>query len=700
MKRVKFAILACLLVFTHGFSQDAAKAATIPITVNIDATVSIIPSDCSTDNVGVQSTAVTASSGATLTISTTGTTPILRQTPALTGTGATYQLFSLSGKNMDISRQNIPQGIYLLTIKENSKTYTVKVTHIGGKFNLLTNVLRKNGVCTWTLTAKATGWEDVSYDFSPVAGTNPAQNITFVRPSSPQAMSNKTALQYFTDEGVKIGWNMGNTLDAVNNARTLSGETLWGNPKATQALFNGVKESGFDIVRIPVSWIGHIGAAPDYTLDQEWLKRVAEVVSYAKTAGLKAVINIHHDGNYTEPTKGTWGFLKFAESKSNTSQNTQIKEELGKVWTQIANYFKNHGDYLIFETLNEVHSGDWGFGMNAADQDRIFDWNQTALNAIRATGGNNATRFVAIPSLGATEPPIVISAHDRGKLLPSDGNNGTKRLIVAVHFYNPSQYTTADATPSQAEGGLKHTLTSAEIAAIDTEAADLKETFFDKGIAVYYGEWGAPTDRRSSMSTEIKNTHIDYIKRVAKAARANGIVPIYWDAGDFKMLERSNGKPKTGLWKDVLDAMMSGISTATLPVSPTFTGNLGSYRYGFNEDGVTTDYTQAVWQLSAENITKAKLSGAKLALRFSKENVFEGIATLVWQDPAKELWWNDKDFSLVSYTIDSDRKGIKIALSSVADYSSFTSATELNLIITYYNGSSVDDLGIVGANLE
>jgi hypothetical protein len=278
-------------------------------------------------------------------------------------------------------------------------------------------------------------------------------------------------------------------------------------------------------------------------------------------AGMKAIINIHHDGNYTEPPN-TWGFLKFAEVGRGTANNEQVKEQLGKVWTQIANYFKNYGDDLIFETMNEVHSGNWGNGVSSTERNRLFDWNQTALNAIRSTGGNNAKRFVAVPTVGSTEPEMVIAAHNSGKLLPSDPGNGTNRLIVSVHFYAPWQYTVADVTGQGGEG--RNTITTAELNAIDTEAAHIKSTFINNGIAVYYGEWGAPTNVRAAMSETIKSTHIDYIRRVAAATKANGIVPIIWDdGGDFKMLERSNGTPKTGLWKDVRDAYINATSSSS-----------------------------------------------------------------------------------------------------------------------------------------
>ncbi len=382
--------------------------------------------------------------------------------------------------------------------------------------------------------------------------------------SSSEIMSSKTALQYFADEGIKAGWNLGNTLDAVNTNTKVAEEGAFGTPAVTQEVINGVKAQGFDIVRVGCSWNGHIGGAPEYTISPARLERVAEVVGWVHSAGMKAIINIHHDGNYTNPPN-TWGFLKFAEVGRGDANNEQVKEQIDKVWTQIANYFKNYGDDLIFETMNEVHSGNWGCSSGTAcnaEQDRLFDWNQTALNAIRATGGNNATRFVAIPGLGSTEPGTVIAAHNRGKLLPNDPGNDTGKLIVSVHFYAPWRYTVAGVVASQGNE-LIHTITEKELNDIDTEAGRIKTTFIDNGIAVYYGEWGAPTNVRSSMDNTIKDTHLQYISRVAKATSTNGILPIIWDdGGNFRIIERTGtltGSPKPGFWTDVLNAYKSEV---------------------------------------------------------------------------------------------------------------------------------------------
>ncbi|MDR0301256.1 MAG: glycoside hydrolase family 5 protein [Treponema sp.] len=529
------------------------------------------------------------------------------------------------------------------------------------------------------------------------------------RPASPETMSGKTAMQFFAD--IKAGWNLGNTLDAVSVPAKAT-ETAWGNSPATQKLFDGVKESGFDIVRIPCTWFGHIGPAPDYTIDEARLKRVAQVVGYAKTAGIKAmIINIHHDGNYTQPEKGTWGFVDFAGAVNNPAKKTEIENQISKVWTQIAKYFENYGDYLIFETLNEVHSGNWGNGASNNEQDILFDWNQAALSAIRAAGGNNAARFVAVPGLGGTEPDVAVAANDRNKLLPNDGINGTDKLIVSIHYYAPPQYTVAGITDPYP---LIHTWGSqAQINSLIHEMALLKTNFIDNGVAVYIGEWGAPTNVRSSMNKTVKDTHLNYIKSVATTARVNGVLPIYWDdGGDFKMLERSNGKPKTGLWKDVLDTMMDAINNPTPlipggdPTPNTITGNLGQYRFGFQEDGVSTNYTQAVWELTGANLTTAKQSGAQLVLALNAAPT--ATMQLVWQGPTNEIWWEQADIlgntgnvlNASNTTWNAGIKTLTIKLATaLADYNTFTVQPTLNIIVAYYGGDSINDLGIVSANL-
>jgi len=187
-------------------------------------------------------------------------------------------------------------------------------------------------------------------------------NTTDPRPNNPEPMSIKTAMQYFRDEGIKVGINIGNSLDSIQhwypytpqNTNTI--ETAVGNPKINQAYFNGLEQLGFNIIRIPVSYIEHIGPAPDYIVAEARLRRIAEVVNYARTAGLKAIINIHHDGNHSH---GWDGWLNINKA---VAGDTSVTDKYEAVWRQIAEFFINYGDYLMFQGFNEIHDGNWGSG--------------------------------------------------------------------------------------------------------------------------------------------------------------------------------------------------------------------------------------------------------------------------------------------------------------------------------------------------
>lgn len=75
-------------------------------------------------------------------------------------------------------------------------------------------------------------------------------------------------------EDMGAGWNLGNGLDAYDS--TGGNEYAWGNPTITQNLINSVKQSGFKTIRVGVSYMNHIGSAPDYQIDTDWLNRVNE----------------------------------------------------------------------------------------------------------------------------------------------------------------------------------------------------------------------------------------------------------------------------------------------------------------------------------------------------------------------------------------------------------------------------------------
>lgn len=191
-----------------------------------------------------------------------------------------------------------------------------------------------------------------------------------------------------------IGWNLGNQMDAQVNG--VASETAWGNQKTTQTCFDKLKALGFSTVRIPVTWLGHIGEAPEYKIDEAWLDRVAEIVGYAEKAGLKAIVNIHHDGADSK----YW--LDIAGAAANSELQSQILAEITAVWGQIAAKFADKGDFLIFEAFNEIHDGNWGWGANRNDGGAQYrclnEWNAAFVKAVRAAGGYNTERLLGVPA--------------------------------------------------------------------------------------------------------------------------------------------------------------------------------------------------------------------------------------------------------------------------------------------------------------
>jgi endoglucanase len=322
---------------------------------------------------------------------------------------------------------------------------------------------------------------------------------------------------------MKLGWNLGNTMDS-----TSGGETGWGNPMTTQAMIDAVKARGFNTVRIPVTWDTHMGAAPNYTIDTAWLNRVEVIVNYVLNDGMYAIVNTHHDN---------WVSLM------PTADQAAISDRLVKLWTQIANRFKNYDDHLVFETLNEPRTTDstqWNGGTPAA-RTILNGYNAAAVNAIRATGGNNALRHIMIPTHAATPSDTCINA----LVIP----NGDARIIVSLHTYYPNSF-------SMSTTGATTWGTTAERTAMATELDRIYNLLGKNGRAVIIGEWG-------SINKNNTAARVAHAEAYAADVRARGMLPIWWDngvgtSGGFGLLNRS---ALTWFFPEIADALARGAAS-------------------------------------------------------------------------------------------------------------------------------------------
>jgi endoglucanase len=343
-----------------------------------------------------------------------------------------------------------------------------------------------------------------------------------------------------------IGWNLGNSLDAVG------GETAWGNPMVTPALIQAVAAAGFKVVRVPVTWAKHFGAGPTFTIEPAWIKRVEEVVSYVTDSGMYAIINVHHDG--AEGGDGEWLSLRDSSGSANASHDTAVQTQFVALWKQIATHFANHGDKLLFESMNEIKVG--YDKPDPAYYKTINALNQVFVDTVRASGGNNATRCLVVPGYNTN-----IEYTLAGFAAPTDPAPG--RLILSVHYYDPWSFAGSGETHAWGMGSPGADNWGQEAHA-DAQLEMLETKYVSAGLPVIIGEYGAVHQDAAA------NYRRYYMEYVTKAAVDRGIIPVYWDNGGknsgadgFGLFDRASSQ---SLYPEVLQAMMRA-ATEDYPIS-------------------------------------------------------------------------------------------------------------------------------------
>jgi endoglucanase len=324
------------------------------------------------------------------------------------------------------------------------------------------------------------------------------------------------------------GWNLGNSLESGASGRTpftSSKETNWGNPVVNQQIMNGVAAAGFKSVRIPVAWMQY--ADRNNTIAPFWLARVKQVVDYARNAGLYVIINEHYDGGWLEPT-----------NRSARTSNAKLQA----LWTQVANYFKGYDNHLLFAGTNEVMvAGQYGTptAENCAVQ---TNYNQIFVNAVRATGGNNATRELIFQGYNTNIDNTITAC---GAKVPTDTTTG--RLMAEFHYYDPWDFAGSETSTIWQWGSIATdpaaTETWANESYVDGQFNKLKVNYVDKGIPVILGEFGAISKTEYDAPMKYRNYWDQYI---SGSAKRHGIAPIYWDNGypdnhQFGLFNRNDG---------------------------------------------------------------------------------------------------------------------------------------------------------------
>lgn len=347
------------------------------------------------------------------------------------------------------------------------------------------------------------------------------ESVTVVQPVSSIPEADMTGMEKNATELMKeiaIGWNLGNSLEATG------GETAWGNPATTKAMITKIKELGFSAVRIPCAWNDYLVSDGSYEIQASWLNRVKEVVDYCVENELYTILNIHWDGGWLE-------------NDIPNGYNETVDRKQRALWRQIATFFRNYDERLIFAGCNEPNVED------ADDMTVLLQYEQTFVDAVRATGGKNVYRNLIVQG-PATDIDKTIQWMDR---LPEDPTD--ERMIVEVHYYSSWQfcgmekdenwgkafYFWGEENRGYAVGdyeGRWDNISGEDY--IRTQFQKLKTRFVEQNIPVLIGEFAAI--RRQLPDEEAQRGHdlsrAAFDKCVVRQARAHGLVPFYWDRGD------------------------------------------------------------------------------------------------------------------------------------------------------------------------
>lgn len=344
-----------------------------------------------------------------------------------------------------------------------------------------------------------------------------------------------------------MGWNIGNTLEAVG------GETVWGNPQVTQEYVSKLKALGVNAVRIPCAWDSYLDTGG--TIDPSWLERVKEVIDYCVNEDMYAIINIHWDGGWIEEHCGS--------SYMSDNEISAVEDKIGNIWTQIADYFRDYDEHLLFACCNEPDV------KTASQMNILARYEQRFVDVVRSSGGNNEYRTLIVQG-----PSTDIEQTLNLMQMPNDPTPNS--LALEVHFYAPWSFTKSldESASSWADDPLATMFWGKDFIQYGSYDADwqedkfislfksMKTHFIDNGVPVIVGEFGCAN--REGYPEDLQQAYEQsrnyYHRFIVENLKDYGMAPFLWDIGNF--VSRTDG---TIIDDGIVTAVFEGAAAGDYP---------------------------------------------------------------------------------------------------------------------------------------
>lgn len=295
------------------------------------------------------------------------------------------------------------------------------------------------------------------------------------------------------------GINLGNTLEPPT-------EGGWNNGPVQEYYFDDYKAAGFTCVRVPIRWDLHTSKTSPYTVSEEWMNRIEQVIDWGLERDLYIVMNTHHDD-----------WIK-------TGYNLQSnRDRFDSIWSQIAVRFQHKSEKLLFEMINEPN------GLTLANVNEI---NARVLSIIRKT---NPTRVVLFSGHMWSNSAELMAAS-----IPDDPN-----LIGYFHSYDPWTFA------GEANGSWGST---SDRNALKSKFKEVQTWSERNNVPVTLNEFGAIIQYRNGSEVRINDYNSrmrHYAAYVEEALNHNFSFNAWDDGGDFGIYQRASRK-----WNDVKDILI------------------------------------------------------------------------------------------------------------------------------------------------
>lgn len=341
--------------------------------------------------------------------------------------------------------------------------------------------------------------------------------------------------------------------------------------------FEDIKSLGVEIVRIPIHFEEWSSGKPDYVIPGWLWEKIDSAVEWCTELEMYMIIDFHND----------------CDGKSRTRPD--VEKMLLKIWPQIARRYKDSGEYVLYEIMNEPHmrSGNveadvakWGrIQGNVLKAIRAIDARHTVI--VGAEDWNSVTQLLKLPDYG--DENLIYNFHDYSPFLfTHQGATWTdiERLVRIPFPYSPEKM---PPLPRKATDPEKwHYAGYPEASREETLVAPLDravEFANERNVALMCNEYGV------YMEFADNEERANWYRMKAKWLEERGIIRVSWDyKGGFGVFNRPDGNFPEDLNTVLLEGMGFAVPVAESRQRPTWldsaakTGDYAIYRNGFAEN--------------------------------------------------------------------------------------------------------------------